>query len=356
MHADEASAQINDPAHSDSSMDRTLAELIGQYDLPSDWRAIQGPSGMNNTTRIIACSDGQFVLRIYNNHQNAKIVKLEHEVLQFLLRTGFSLKVPDPVTNRNGDTITVDSNGKLASLFRYIEGERPSVADLEQVESLGRAAGMLSGALEKLPAMEQTVAEYRPYYELAQAYEGWSDEAVLALAYQAELPEEALISISCVLAARKQLQLKLTTLSRLPHQWIHGDLNASNAVAIGRRVTGILDFEFCTIDLRAMEPAVAMVDFIRGDRTEAQRIEAIERFARGFGHERRLGVDETAALPDLMLLRMLDVFLHFAVRLSEGLDDSTVWIEQAKHADAVIGWVDRHRVQLHDMFRETMSE
>ncbi|MWC28224.1 hypothetical protein [Paenibacillus sp. MMS18-CY102] len=61
-------------------------------------------------------------------------------------------------------------------------------------------------------------------------------------------------------------------------------------------------------------------------------------------------------MPDLMILRMLDVFLHFAVRLSEGLDAPQVWMKQAKHADAVVQWVELHRDQLRSMFQETLSE
>ena len=172
MKAEEADKRKNDPGLNERSVESTIVAIIGQYNLPSDWHVIQGPSGMNNTTRLIACADGRYALRVYNNHQNADIVKLEHFVLQFLLRTGFPLMVPEPVKNRRGDSITSSANGKLASLFRYIEGERPSAADLDQVESLGQAAGLLSEALARLPKTGHTL-EYLPYYELEQSYEGW---------------------------------------------------------------------------------------------------------------------------------------------------------------------------------------
>jgi len=50
----------------------------------------------------------------------------------------------------------------------------------------------------------------------------------------------------------------------LPHQLIHGDLNASNALADeAGRICAILDFEFVTYDLRVMEAAVFLSDMVR---------------------------------------------------------------------------------------------
>lgn len=44
----------------------------------------------------------------------------------------------------------------------------------------------------------------------------------------------------------------------LPQQVIHGDFVARNALMQEGRVTGVLDFEFCAHDLRAMDLAIAL--------------------------------------------------------------------------------------------------
>ncbi|WP_027091421.1 phosphotransferase [Cohnella thermotolerans] len=57
----------------------------------------------------------------------------------------------------------------------------------------------------------------------------------------------------------REFRVHLPKLRKLPHQLIHGDINDSNLLAApdaAGKVAAVLDFEFCTRDLRAMEPAV----------------------------------------------------------------------------------------------------
>jgi thiamine kinase-like enzyme len=46
---------------------------------------------------------------------------------------------------------------------------------------------------------------------------------------------------------------------QLPVQIIHGDLHYDNVMVIGDTVSGLLDFEFCALDWRAMELAGAFL-------------------------------------------------------------------------------------------------
>jgi homoserine kinase type II len=291
---------------------------------------------------------------MYDNHQDREIVMLEHEVLRFLGESEFPLQVPQPVVNRAGETVTAASTGKLASLFRYIDGSRPSSSNDRHVHSLGYAAGLLSRSMAQLQMTSEP--QYKPYYELMQSYEGWTDEKVMETATCYSYDDSVIDAIQRVLADRADLAPVLTTLSKLPHQWIHGDLNFSNAVAVGDEVVGVLDFEFCTIDLRAMEPSVVMVDFIHASRSNEQCLRAIDTFSSGFGESLRLTREEALAIPFLMKLRMLDVFLHFAIRCADGLDAPNVWEGQIKHADAVCRWIDERHDELVLLLRSRLGE
>ena len=56
----------------------------------------------------------------------------------------------------------------------------------------------------------------------------------------------------------------------------------------------------------------------------------IRDFCRGFSRSIRLTPAEISAIPVLMLLRKIDVFLHFVTRYLEGTDESWVLHEQTK--------------------------
>lgn len=337
-----------------SSVERLLADILSQYPINGQWHAIDRESGMNNTTRLIETDTVRYAIRLYDNHQDSEIVRLEHEMLRFLVESNFTLQVPEPVRNTAGETVTAASTGKLASLFRYIDGNRPSSSNDKHVHSLGYAAGLLSRSMAQFQTHSDP--QYKPYYELMQSYEGWTDEKVMAAAARCSYDAGVTAAIQRVLAVRNVLEPTLMILKKLPHQWIHGDLNFSNAVAVGDDVVGVLDFEFCTVDLRAMEPSVVMVDFIHASRSNDQRMMAIDTFASGFGEALRLTVEEAEAIPSLMKLRMLDVFLHFANRCAEGLDAPDVWKGQILHADAVCQWIDARHDELAQMLRSRLSE
>ncbi|WP_182300980.1 phosphotransferase enzyme family protein [Cohnella cholangitidis] len=121
----------------------------------------------------------------------------------------------------------------------------------------------------------------------------------------------------------------LDTFRTLPHQLIHGDINHSNSLVSGadsNRLAAILDFEFCTWDLRVMEIAVMISGFLNGNDVMAK----IELFLRGAGEQLSLDRAEIEAIPSLVRLRNLDVFLHFLGRYWDGVDDLSVLLEQTR--------------------------
>jgi homoserine kinase type II len=69
-----------------------------------------------------------------------------------------------------------------------------------------------------------------------------------------------------------------------------------------------------------------------------------------------LSGEELNLLPELVKLRMMDVFLHFAGRLLEGLDAEEVWEGQIRRASFVIAWLDEHRGRLDALFDRYLAE
>ncbi|RIX48598.1 aminoglycoside phosphotransferase [Paenibacillus nanensis] len=285
--------------------------------------------GWNNSTYFIANEHYRSVLRVYA-HGDLEKIRFEHELLIRLSGLPLSFGVPSPIPSRSGSTIVPlgDGSGKLACLFRYIEGVSPAGGSDVFAYSFGRAAGELSAALTAVrPGLP---AAYPPYYRLKEAYPDCDIRTTRDFCLRPPAPFEHLREELMVLhAAYTQIMDSLEGLEKLPHQLVHGDLNASNLLVSPEspsEVTALLDFEFCTRDLRVMEPAVILSGLLGA----AGEREAVRLFCRGFGSQVRLHADEMEAIPAMIRLRQVDVFLHFLTRYLNGTDEADVLQKQAR--------------------------
>lgn len=296
--------------------------------------------GWNNSTYFVRNERRSSVLRVYNTHNDKAKIQFEHEILEQLQPLPLSFQVPAPIRSAAGSTIVPlgDGSGKFACLFRYIEGITPTEGNASFALSFGRTAGELSGALAEV--RPQLPAAYPPYYRLKQAYPSCDPATVREFCLSPAEPFSTLQKELLVLfKVYEQIMVSLEGLEKLPHQLVHGDLNASNLLvspASPEEVTALLDFEFCTWDLRVMEPAVILSGFLGA----ADEREAVRLFCEGYGDRSRLLPEEIDAIPTLIRLRQVDVFLHFLSRYQNGTDEPDVLQKQAKTLSAGLAELD----------------
>lgn len=328
-----------------------ITELIRQH-----WPAFNGTAsrrsgGWNNKTWFIHNDSCRSVLRIYDTHQDKDKILFEHAVLTALQQTGLTYRVPAPILTQHGESLVqlTDGSGKYACLFSYIDGITPTGGYAGYAHSLGEAAGQLSWKLAELN-LERSPA-YPPYYNLLQSYPLCSRERVLDFCSQppAELmhvrTELGQLGDTCV-----DIYDALHGLERLPQQLVHGDLNGSNLLLHPEQpaqVTALLDFEFCTRDIRVMEPAVILSSML-GD---AEERTAVREFCHGFVQQRHLLPEEVSVLPLLMKLRKVDVFLHFLSRYWQQTDGPEVIAEQARLLSEELVVLEQSRAWLEDELR-----
>ncbi|AOZ94543.1 aminoglycoside phosphotransferase [Paenibacillus crassostreae] len=296
------------------------------------WRgSIQkGIGGWNNTTYFVGNDDLRYVLRCYETHRDREKIEFEHAILESLQHQSLSFKVPIPVKALDGQTIVQmdDGSGKFACLFEYIEGLSPKESNTVIANSFGEVTGELSVTLARVNL--DIAPAYRPYYELEKSYPICTREVVLDFC---ENPPEAFDDLTDILhklrIAYIEICESLTGLEKLPQQLVHGDLNESNLLVHKEhvdQVCALLDFEFCTIDVRAMEPAV-VISGLLGHQDE---IATVRQFCTGFASKVQLLPEEVAAIPILMRLRKVDVFLHFLSRYLMDTDGPEVLREQVQ--------------------------
>ncbi|GIO16061.1 hypothetical protein J19TS2_56160 [Cohnella xylanilytica] len=308
--------------------------ILRHYFEAGAWEiATGGESGWNNTTRYVSAEGRRYVLRVYETHQDPDKIRFEHEALLALASGGkLPFAVPAPVRDREGRTFVRldDGTGRYACLFAYAKGRRPDSTAPAVARAVGEAVGRLSAALADVrPGLEPA---YPPYYEMDLAHASCPPEKIAAFC---ESPPDGFRPLASQLRrlneALRDFRVHLPKLRRLPHQLIHGDINDSNLLVKledPASIAAVLDFEFCTRDLRAMEPAVVLSGMLDADGAE----DAIPEFLEGFAGRIRLGADEAEAIPLLIRLRKLDVFVHFLGRRLDGVDPEETLREQAESA------------------------
>ncbi|CAM3614999.1 phosphotransferase [Marinicrinis lubricantis] len=291
------------------------------------WTMKAGKSGMNNTTRYVETSRGKYVLRIYETHRDRDKVEVEHEILKQLSRMDLPFRVPKPY-EVNGSTIMyVQDSDQIASWCEFIPGDNPVFDREDTVISFGRVTGELIDAFESMRLDKPVI--YPPYYELDKAHPSCPPEKIAAFC---EAPGAVFhVYQSGLKRVKEQLEVLAQWLPRmraLPHHMIHGDLNASNVLTSdGVNLDAVLDFEFATRDVRVMELAVALSELTAKELNQTVFWDMVHCFTQGFAEKKRLSKLELEAVPILMKLRRLDVFVHFLGRYLDGVDDHDVLLQ-----------------------------
>ncbi|MCQ4085665.1 phosphotransferase enzyme family protein [Saccharibacillus sp. JS10] len=311
-----------------------------------------GAKGWNNTTRFIDHEGKRYVLRVYETHQDVSKFQYEHAVLLALSSLELTFQVPQPMLTIDQQTLVrlTDGSGRYACLFAYIEGARPADDDLRPLYEFGASAGELSVALRKIQLTEKPA--YRPYYELGEAYPLCTSQRVTEFCLNPPSEFSAVASSLATLSdVYTEILLELDHLRQLPHQLIHGDLNASNMLVDPDepdRIAALLDFEFCTYDLRVMDAAVILSGLPAGE-------EAMRRFAEGFHPHVSFSPAEIEVIPLLMRLRKIDIFLHFLTRYWEKVDDYSVVEHQAQAVSSELKQMREQEVELKQILTEILG-
>jgi homoserine kinase type II len=316
-----------------------IEEIVPLYFPFENWEIVLGPSGVNNTTVFILANNEKYVLRFYETHQDEDKVHFEHAVLLALKERPMSLSTPVPMRTKDGKTIVKTPSGSLTGVFQFIDGANPALEDFEEIYSFGKAAGQLTAELAEVSVNQLPV--YRPYYDMDSTHPRCSIDQIKDFSLNppkdfVELAQELLIIYKQLIS----FQHRIPFLKRLPHQLVHGDLNASNILSAGDgKISAILDFEFVTNDLRVMELAVCISDFIDDKEDETIILKKIASFLTGYGSKIRLTEEEINALPLLIQLRSLDVFVHFLGRYWDGVDSIDIVKKYIRKAARRVSWI-----------------
>ena len=133
----------------------------------------------------------------------------------------------------------------------------------------------------------------------------------------------------------------------MPQQLIHGDLHYDNVLTTSDKVSGLLDFEFCAYDWRAMELAICLSKYA------GEKIAMIyfEDFVSGFAEHGKLTKTEIEAIPDLIVLRILSNVVYFVGRALAKEDSIESLTTRADSYANRIRWIYSNKQAIIDMIK-----
>jgi homoserine kinase type II len=326
----------------DQMTEQMLTLLPRAWGVPASARLTPLAQGTNNRLWRVEAVDAAYVLRVYSNHADEARVRFEQEILSGLAAVGLPFAVPAPIPTRDGALyvrLTADADDQLAVLAPLLPGEHPRRDDLPQAEAAGEALGALDRALAGLPLPDLNLAaSWRSYGDLEHCHPLVPDPlgAIQTLPVAEEV-RARLVSGYQALMARVP-----ATYASLPTQLCHEDYGPDNMLMEGRRVTGVLDFEFCARDLRVMDLTVALSWWPVAQLGTGAEWPIIRAFTAGYARQLTLTSEELAALPLLSQLRAYPSLIHRLGRYRQGLSPREAVTDRAEAAIAREDWLRAH--------------
>lgn len=297
-----------------------LVGALEAWDVPGPWQMDALARGTNNSVFRAESPAGSYVVAVCGNHADVGRLRFEHTVLGRLADAGLPFAVPAPIRTKDGDTfvrvVSADGSEALATLRPRITGEEPKRENLAQAVAAGEALALVDEALREIGEVGgERAVSWRSYGDLDHCHSLVPD------------PLAAIRELPVAKEARRRLASQYVHLKEripgiyatLPQQLAHEDFDTSNVLMEEERVTGVLDFEFCTRDVRVMDLTVALSWWPVDQLGTGNEWPIIEAFTRGYARHVTLSAKEIAALPVLYELRGLTSLIHRLGRYRQGL-------------------------------------
>ncbi len=297
-----------------------VAALVGAWPALAPQRMTLLTRGANNVVYLVDADSGRYVLRIYRNHADATRLDAEFQILLALQNMGLPFAIPAPIATAAGhyhiEISDAEQRSQMATLFPWLLGGHPDRQDTAAAFGAAVALGQLDQALAALTLPRDRMPA--PLGDLTRRYPALADPITTL----ATLTSDA-AAIERIADLYHGLNAELPMLyATLPCQMVHSDYAPSNILMEATTVTAVLDFEFCTYDLRALDLVVALSWWPIELLGSGQEWPLINALGTGYTSQIHLTDDEIAALPTLLQVRSISSLLHRMTRYIQGLDSA----------------------------------
>lgn len=295
--------------------------------------------GTNNLMYRVETTTGAYALRIAGAQVSERRLRFEYDILSQLDAARLPFSLPLPLLTAQGDCfarIAFSEAEVCVTLTPFIPGEHPRGDDLAQAVGAGEALGLLDAALATvIPAEPADALDWRSTGDLAHCHPLVPEPraAIGELLFPAESLARLVEEYDALLVSSALLY------ASLPRQLSHEDVDTSNVLMVSEHVTGVLDFEFCALDLRPMDLVVALTWWPAGRFGSGDEWPIIAALLRGYARQYTLAPAEVAAIPTLFHLRAYTSLIHRLGRYRQGLSPLEHVIARASAALERSDWL-----------------
>lgn len=255
-----------------------LIEFLGDYDIGGLLSCKGVAEGSENSNFIMHTSGGTYFLTLYEKRVDPADLPFFLGLMQHLAGKGISC--PLPVRRRDGGVIG-EIAGRPAAVITFLEGIWPRRPTVVHCRELGKALAGLHLAGADFPLQRKNALSIDGWIGLWDKVQPRIDEVA------SELKDEIDLNLA---------ELSANWPADLPSGVIHADLFPDNVFFLGENLSGLIDFYFACNDFLAYDLATCLNAWCF-EKDHAFNLTKGAAMLAGYQSVRRLGADETAALP-----------------------------------------------------------
>ncbi|WP_321328234.1 homoserine kinase [uncultured Ilyobacter sp.] len=293
--------------------DDYIKNILKNYSFKKVDRIEEISEGILNTNYFIEGDKGKFIFRILEGERDYTEEAKELEFLEYLNSNGFPC--PTAIKNVSGENYEF-IDGKMASVFTFIEGEKVKSINENNMKEIGRKLGKMHTLLKDRDITRNRKIDMQYFYDIISK----SD-------LKGILKDDYDFIIKYYERASK------VDYSNLPFGIIHNDIFPDNVFMQGGEISGIIDFNDCLRGPLILDLAIVISFWIRNrgfsDEVENQLTKV---FLNAYETERKITKEEME-LMDEALIRIALTFIFLRVNKFHVEDNSSVNMEFKNYKD-----------------------
>ena len=281
-----------------------ITTILAKYNLtPLHYEGIK--DGILNTNYLIFTSEGKFVLRVLEGHRS---YEAEKEELDFLLELNTIIPCSVPCSTIDGEVL-IKYNGRMMSLFYFIEGEKLTEINEHFLSQIGILLGKMHLFSKNKILNRKTRIDEKYYFSKI-------DMTKVPIA---EDEKKNLLSL--------YKKVSMIDFSSLPCGVIHNDIFPDNILIKDGFISGIIDFNDSSYAPFIFDLGIVINYWIRiknfSPETEKKYIEV---FLTSYESIRKLSTIEKSLL-DMGILKMALAFIFLRINKFSVEDNQNILIE-----------------------------
>ncbi|MGN0943329.1 MULTISPECIES: homoserine kinase [Fusobacterium] len=283
---------------------KDITTILTKYNLiPLHYEGIK--DGILNTNYLIFTAKGKFVLRVLEGHRS---YEAEKEELDFLLELNDIIPCSLPCSTKDGK-ILIEYNGKMMTLFYFIEGEKLTEINEHFLSQIGILLGKMHLFSKNKILNRKTRIDEKYYFSKI-------DMTKVPIA---EDEKKNLLSL--------YKKVSMIDFSSLPCGVIHNDIFPDNILIKDGFISGIIDFNDSSYAPFIFDLGIVINYWIRiknfSPETEKKYIKV---FLTSYESIRKLSTIEKSLL-DMGILKMALAFIFLRINKFSVEDNQNILIE-----------------------------